>query len=195
MKKKDIHFLIIFILIVSASFLYLFQVSYAKYRRQTQATIQSRVASWNIKINDETILNKQTLTNVITPTIDSNPYVKEGTIAPGSTGSFEIAIDASEVDVDFTYSITGEVDETTPLLDLELTHYKIGTGPKTELTGPLTGELLKNSGTTTIQLFFKWNDDNSNLMNNQEDTAYTANDDYRNTKIKVTINFQQKRQE
>ena len=194
MKKKDIYFIIIFILIVSFSFLYLFQTSYAKYRRQTNATVQGTIANWNIKINNETIKNKTTLTNVVTPTIDTNQYVKTGTLAPGSTGYFDIIIDATEVDVDFTYSITGEVDEDTPLLDLELTDYKIGTGQKTTINGPITGDITKNTASTTIRVFFEWNDDeNTNQMDNADDTDYATTDDYETTNIKVTIHFQQKR--
>ena len=35
MEKKDIKFIIIFIFIVGISFIYLFQATYAKYRKQT----------------------------------------------------------------------------------------------------------------------------------------------------------------
>lgn len=192
MKKKDLKFLIIFIVIVSFSFIYLFQSSYAKYRRNTNAMVQGRIASWNIKVNNETINGKQTLTSFITPTIDSNQYVKSGTLAPGSTGYFEIDIDATDVDVDFTYTISGVVAEETPLLDLKLTHYKIGTGTKTALTGNVTGDIVKNTPSTKITIYFEWDDSNANQMNNTQDTTYATNSNYQNTQIKVTLHFQQK---
>lgn len=59
MKKKDIHFLIIFIVIITFSLFYLFQSSYAKYRKQVSAGMQATIASWNIKVNTENINNNQ----------------------------------------------------------------------------------------------------------------------------------------
>lgn len=42
MEKKDLKFIIIFILIVCFSFAYLFQATYAKYRKQisTESTLR-----------------------------------------------------------------------------------------------------------------------------------------------------------
>ena len=100
--KRDGLFIVAFILVVGISLLYLFQTSYAKYRRTNDATVQARIASWDVKINNESIINQTTLSNTIIPTIDTNQHVKSGMIAPGSTGSYEIRIDATNVDVDFT---------------------------------------------------------------------------------------------
>ena len=75
--KKDLRFIIIFILVVTISFIYLFQSTYAKYKKQVNSNVNSTIASWNIKINNETINNKKTLTNSITPTFYENEYVKE----------------------------------------------------------------------------------------------------------------------
>ena len=173
----------------------MFQSSYAKYRRQTETTIQGRVASWNIKVNNESINTQTTLTNTITPVIETNPYVKAGTIAPGSTGYFDIIIDATNVDVDFTYTITGEVDEETPLADLILKNYEVNEGTKItydESTG-ITGDIPMNTSQTKIRIYFEWDDSATNNMNNQDDTEYAQTAEYQDTKINVAINFQQKR--
>ena len=89
-KRNDSLFIVVFIVVVGISLLYLFQTSYAKYRRTNDVNVQARIASWDIQINNESIINQTTLTNTITPTIDTNQHVKSGMIAPGSTGSFEI---------------------------------------------------------------------------------------------------------
>ena len=194
-KKNDIVFLVVFITVVGITLLYLFQTSYAKYRRNVDTSIQGRIASWDIKVNNESILTETTLTNEITPTIDTNQYVKSGTIAPGSTGYFDITIDATNVDVDFTYTLIGEVDESTPLSDLILTGYKINDGTLNTYntsTG-IVGDIPMNTSQTSIRVFFKWNDDATNNMNNQEDTEYAQTAAYLNTIINISIHFEQKR--
>ncbi len=196
MKKNDKIFLIVFLAIVTFSLLYLFQSSYAKYRKQVSGELDTTVASWNIKVNTETINNKSTLTNAIVPTLDADPYIKSGVIAPGTTGSFTITIDATDVDVDFTYEITCSPDTNTPLDDLVFTQYKIGNGNPQDFpqTGILTGDLVKNSAAQTITIYFEWDDDpTTNTMNNQADTQYATNSSYTNTIINVAIHFTQKR--
>jgi len=193
MKKNDKIFLIVFLGIVTFSLLYLFQASYAKYRRQLNANVEARVASWNIKVNNETIINKTTLTNNIVPVIDANTYVKDNVIAPGSTGYFDVIINAEEVDVDFIYTLTSDVAEETPLLDLEFTKYKVnGVEYNYTTEDTITGELTKNTGDVNIRIYFKWNDDPTNQMNNQQDTEYAADENHANTSMKVMINFAQK---
>lgn len=192
-KKNDFLFIIIFIVITGTSLLYLSKASYAKYKRQVDANVQNRISSWNIKVNNESINNKTTLSSEITPTIEENQYVKEGTLAPGTTGYFDIIIDATEVDVDFTYTITGKTNDETPLLDLLITDYEID-GIKTSYEDgkPLSGTLQKNTGNTPIRIYFKWNDDENNIMDNSEDTKYAIDPNNEITKIKVSITFNQK---
>ncbi|MBQ8132496.1 MAG: hypothetical protein IJ193_08400 [Bacilli bacterium] len=192
-KKNDIIFIIIFIIVVGFSLFYLSQASYAKYRRKLEGRLDATIASWNIKVNNEEIKNKTTLTNSITPVFETNEFVKEGVIAPGSTGYFDLTINAEEVDVDFNFQVTSEVDEETPLLDLIFTEYEID-GVKTSFQdeGIITSTLTKNTGDTEIRVYFKWNDDATNQMDNQADTEYAINEDYKDTKIKVTIHFTQK---
>ena len=67
-KKKDLKFILLFIILVSCCLLYLFQSSYAKYRRKLEGTVSADIASWNIKVNGEDIANKKTLTTTIEPT-------------------------------------------------------------------------------------------------------------------------------
>lgn len=192
-KKDDIAFIIISIIITVLSLIYLSQASYAKYRRQATGNVTASIASWNIVINNETINNKTSLTSSITPTFDANPYVKEDSLAPGSTGYFDITINAEEVDVDFTYTITCAVNENTPLEDITFTSYEInGTSHNFVTAGVVTGNLLKNSSDTEIRIHFKWNDDATNTMSNQDDTEYAIDEDNANTQIDVTIHFTQK---
>lgn len=192
-NKKDIQFIIVFIIVAFVSLLYLSKASYAKYKKQVEANVETTVAAWNIKVNNETINNKTVLTNYITPTFDANQYVKSGVLAPGSTGYFEIVINAAQVDVDFSYEISGTVHEDTPLNDLIITRYQQnGVTQNYDSVNKITGNIQKNSGNTSIIVYFKWNEDSNETMNNQQDTAYATNSNYQQTKIKVTLKFNQR---
>lgn len=174
LKKNDMKFISIFIIIVLLAFLYLGVNTYSKYRKQVAAKGEATVARWLIKVNTEDIKGKTQLTNNITPVWDANSYVKEDLIAPGSTGYFEITIDATQVDVDFNYEIENLNDSTAALPDLIITSYQINGGTETTTTGnKITGEIAKNTNSTVIKAYIKWNDDPSTQsMDNQADTAF-----------------------
>ena len=173
LKKNDIKFISIFIIIVLLAFLYLGVNTYSKYRKQVAAKGEATVARWLIKVNTEDIRGKTQLTNNITPVWDANSYVKDDLIAPGSTGYFEITIDATQVDVDFNYEIENLNDSTAALPDLIITSYQINGGTETTTTGnKITGEIAKNTNSTVIKAYIKWNDDPATQsMDNQADTT------------------------
>ena len=192
MEKKDIKFIIIFIFIVGISFIYLFQATYAKYRKQITTEVNANVASWNIKINDEAIANKKKLANSITPIFDENEYVKANTLAPGVTGHFDIIIDSSNVDVDFTYEITASLAEDTDLKDFKITGYELNdSGTINKYDSSITGDLVKNTKNTKIRFYVAWVDDDTNEMDNSEDTTYAVN--HTNVIYNLTIKFTQKK--
>lgn len=192
MEKKDIKFIIIFIFIVGISFIYLFQATYAKYRKQITTEVNANVASWNIKINDEAIANKKKLANSITPIFDENEYVKANTLAPGVTGHFDIIIDSSNVDVDFTYEITASLAEDTDLKDFKITGYELNdSGTINKYDSSITGDLVKNTKNTKIRFYVAWVDDDTNEMDNSEDTTYAVN--HNNVIYNLTIKFTQKK--
>lgn len=194
MKKKDIRFIIIFLAILIFAGIYLFQTSYAKYRRQIKSDFSATIASWNIKVNNEMINNKTELTNTITPVINNSTYVKQGTIAPGTTGYFDLTIDATLVDVDFTYTIDVEPDVDTPLLDFIITSYTIGaTTVYLQPGDSIIEDLVKNTGTTSLRINFAWDDSATNQMDNEADTEYAIDTNHTNTDVTVSINFIQKR--
>ena len=189
MEKKDLKFIIIFILIVCFSFAYLFQATYAKYRKQVSTEMDGDIASWNIKVNDEDINGKKTLTNNITPEITSSEYVKDKKIAPGSSGYFTVTIDATNVDVDFKYELTTELNQDTNLTDFKISGYKINDGTLiSTYNNKLTGEIQKNTPKTKITYYIMWDDDDkTQTMNNTEDTDYAKN--HKDVKINLNINI------
>lgn len=194
-KKKQISFVTIFLIIFSVSFSYLFLTSYAKYRKQTLSTVDGNFAGWIIKINNETISGKTVMTNKITPVFDKNEYIKEGIIAPGATGYFDLVIDASLVDVNFNFDLDFVNSDLNTIPDLIITDYELNdSGTKVAFNSEkrLTKDVNKNTSKTKIRIYFHWNDDsNTEIMNNEEDTAVSGNPD-KNANIKVRIKFTQK---
>ena len=167
-KKKILVFLLLFLIC-----LFLFQEAYAKYRKFATVNVNNTVANWNIKINNEDIRNKTTLTNNITPTINSNANVNDNVLAPGSSGYFDVTIDATNADVSFTYEITIDSLNASTIEDLDINSYAVNdfTNVQTISNGVVSGTITHNTPSTVVRVFFSWIDDGTDTMTNQDDTA------------------------
>lgn len=160
---------IIFILI---SFIYIGNLTYSKYKDQVNGTTNIKIASWNIIVNSESIAGKTTLTSDIQPVFTGNEYVNEGVLAPGVSGYYDITIDATNVDVSFSYSITCSNSVESTIDDLIITDYIVNPDVNsiaTSYTGPITGT-ASYTDIIKIRIYIKWNDDESASMNNLADT-------------------------
>ncbi len=196
--KKDFKFIISFIIIVVISFAYLFQASLAKYRKQANAEVKVNIAKWNIVVNNEDISNKSKLAANIIPTFEGNQYTNESVIAPGSVGYYDINIDATNVDVDFTYSLTSSLPEESSISDLKLTGYIVNPSstnttiiPFSEAS-PISNDITRNTNNNIVRVYFEWYDEDDNNMNNTDDTSVAINDKSK-ALINVTIRFSQKK--
>lgn len=191
-KRNDLTFIVIFVLIFCLSITYLFQTSYAKYRKQVTGELNADIASWLITVNNEDITESRTLENEITPVFDTNQYVKANTIAPGSTGYFDIIIETINVDVDYNVEIVDSKDDT-DLQDLVLKQYELNdSGTRLNITNhTYSQDFSKNTERTKIRFYFVWDDNPSTeTMDNQDDTSYQLDNDA--TKINLAIKFKQK---
>lgn len=192
MKRRDLTFIVFFVLVLCLSITYLFQTSYAKYRKQVTGELNADIASWIITVNNEDITESRTLENEITPVFDTNQYVKANTIAPGSTGYFDIIIETVNVDVDYNVEIVDSKEET-DLQDLVLKQYELNdSGTRVNITNhTFSQDFTKNTERTKIRFYFVWDDDpTTETMNNQADTSYQLDNDA--TKINLAIKFKQK---
>lgn len=194
-KKRDLRFVILFVVIVSCCLIYLFQSSYAKYRRGVSGRVSSEIASWNIKVNGEDIMDKKELTTTIEPTFLETENSNEGVIAPGVEGYYLVTIDASEVDVNFLCTIYSTVAETSSISDLKTLSYEINptdnTSNKLEYS-PDTGivvEIPKNTSEYVFKIYLTWDDD-TGTMDNQADTS-VALDDTSQALMTVDLQFSQ----
>lgn len=196
-NKKDLRFIVIFIVVLACSFTYLYQSSYAKYRKRVTADVDLTVAKWTIKINNEDIKNNKVLTNKLVPEFEESEYTKANVLAPGSKGYCDIVIDSSNVDVNFQISLIAKVPPESAIVDLRVTDYIINPSD-TNTTKIEYSELeeiqipvVHNTPKTTIRLFIKWDDDpTTQKMDNEADTN-AAVDTSSEALIEINTNFTQ----
>ena len=175
--KKDLKFIIIFIIVLMCSCTYLYQSSYAKYRKRVTADVDLTVAKWTIKINNEDVKNKKKLTNKLVPEFEESEYTKANVLAPGSKGYCDIVINSKNVDVNFQITIQAKIPSESAISDLKVTDYIINPSDSntnkieyTELQ-EINIPVVHNTEQTIIRLFIEWDDDPSTQkMDNEADT-------------------------
>lgn len=194
-KKKIVllaAFISLFLLINNVS------VTYSKYRGQVNGHIESTVAKWNIKVNNNDVKSNTTLTNNIQATFPGSTHIKEGVIAPTSEGYFDIIIDATNTDVSFDYEIS--IVENEDIKDFVVYGYLIGseTDTMTDTTNMVTlGTEKKITNTMLlsdtnriikIRVYARWIE-TGGQMDNAADTAATTKT---NVTLDTAIKFTQK---
>ena len=107
-KKKVLIgvFIIMALLILS----FLGGQAYAKYMAQVKGVGGADIAKWSFKVNgQQTQMNSINLAQTY-----RQDTLKEGKIAPGTSGDFEIIIDATGADVGIDYDITFTNEQSKP---------------------------------------------------------------------------------
>ena len=175
--------------------LYFVRTTYAKYKTTGSGELSAVIARWNIKVNGTTIKNHETLENAITPTFVSSNHIASNVIAPTSQGYFDLTIDATDVDVSFTYNIAIEQNSDYSLLtDFKVTGYSYDNG--TTIT-PLTTTnfsadflLSETTRVKSVRIYVEWVDGTGETMDNAADTAVT--NAYESVTLDVVMTFTQK---
>ena len=202
MRKK----LKIIMLLIMVSFtLCIMSSTYSRYVADTNGDIEALFSKWQILVNNNDITSNSNTSFKLIPIIDENENVKANTLAPSSTGYFDIEIDPSLVDVSFDYDITFNIlNENIP--DLIISKYAIL--DKNYVEGDvlsynslndnkITGTMLYDNKVEnfsfdkfTIRVFFEWYDGNNENMNDEADTQAAYNNESFN--INANIHFSQK---
>ena len=175
-------------------FVDLVQDTYAKYITSTDATSNFTIARWSFLVNNQDIINNNNFSNTIIPIFDENQNIKNGVIAPTSTGYFDITIDSSNVGVSFDEEITLSKNNTNTVDDIVFTGYKKNDDEIIEFanntTSITTTHLLNEEKTVnTYRIYIKWNDSEGSTMNNAADTQASINGI---AAIKVNLRFIQR---
>lgn len=95
-KSKGTIVLIIILVIVTIAAIVTATLAYAQYTSSFSGNATATVAKWNVTLNTSANKNE----------IQANyEHVYEGKIAPGTSGSFEIAINTNDTEVDVKYAV------------------------------------------------------------------------------------------
>ena len=163
--------------------------TYAKYASSATSVTQTAIARWKILVNNDDITLGATSSSLITPIFPGSSDISSNVLAPNAEGYFDMAIDASNVDVSFRYTITIAPNENSPVNELVATKYIINGGEEVVFGDSkiITNVVsLENaSDVINIRVYVKW-DDSLNLMTNSEDTDTTVGE--QEGMLDVTIN-------
>lgn len=116
-KRMLISILLILLLIV-----FLAGYTFAKYYEVYHINGQAEIAKWHFDVNGNTTSKTERITLTDTRNEIS---LDEGKIAPGTSGEFEIELDASGSEVDVKYSVSAEESGNKPQ-NLKFSLYKNG---------------------------------------------------------------------
>lgn len=155
------------------------QDSYAKYISSASANSNFTIAEWTFKVNDQDVLQTSDFSDTIVPVLDSNNNIKEGYIAPGSTGYFDVNIDYTNVGVSFSEELKLSYPSSNSVSDLVITGYSLNNGSVTALSSSnsilLNHYLSETTRVDNIRVFVKWVDGSTEKMNNTQDTEAAKN--------------------
>ncbi|MEG0137919.1 MAG: hypothetical protein RR708_02935, partial [Bacilli bacterium] len=158
---------------------------YSKYVSSSVNKFDVSFSKWQILVNNTDVTTSANSKLSFVPVIEKNNHVAPGTVAPSSKGYFDIAIDPSNVEVSFKYTINFSIDNK-DVPDLMITKYAIV--PKTYVDGDvldiitlnepsLTGTKLFDISTPgfkfepfTVRLFFEWHEGAGEVMTDEADT-------------------------
>ncbi|MBQ6477482.1 MAG: hypothetical protein IJI43_03515 [Bacilli bacterium] len=176
-RNRTYNMILTLLIVLGLILIFLFRTSFAKYKKEVIGKVNADVADWTIKINTEDIRGKRVLTNAITPTFEGDTYTKANVVAPGSTGYFDLDIDATNADVSFNYTITATTASESDVSDIIIERYKINDAGEVAYNSAagITGTITRNTPSTRIKVFIKWNDTGTQSMDNEADTTAGGN--------------------
>ena len=209
MAKKIKVFLLILSLAFTLSYM---SNTYSRYVADSTGNVQMMFTKWQILVNDSDIVNETVSSIELTPVIDKNDNIAKDTIAPTSSGYFDITINPENVGVSFDYKITLDVlNENLP--DIMITSYsKLDSNYVEGVTSldilPITYNVItetlyfenpdENSENTefkhepfTIRVYFEWYEGTNEVMDDAADTEIGASGDDETLDIKATVHFKQ----
>lgn len=176
--------------------------TYSRYVADATSDIKIGFANWQIKVNDSDISDGTVSTINIVPTMDTNTNIASNTVAPSSSGYFDIVIDPTNVDVSFDYTISIELlNENMP--DLIITEYAFLSEESQNIDKiPLENSTISDSFDIntdsyqpfTVRVFFKWYEGTDENMDDSSDTLIGSDAAINNTELQIqaSVHFEQK---
>ena len=187
--------IVCFMLIILVS---LMSNTFSKYVSSADGDLNVSFAKWQILVNNLDISDAANSEILFVHVIDSNNEVEENSVAPSSSGYFDIAIDPSNVALSFNYNITFSI-ENDDIPDLMISEYAIlpvDDSPIEKIS--LDNNIIEKDmiydpenpfKPFTIRLFFKWYEGENELMDDLADTEIGTVAAINDTKLKMKANI------
>lgn len=162
-------------------------ITYSKYTNVVSGDGETQVAKWSFKVNEQT---EEFATIKLADTYDASTLTK-GKIAPGTSGSFDINIDATGAEVGVKYVVNFE-DETNKPINLIFKSGNKSASTIEELEEVLTGTINADDTNKTRTLTVEWEwpyetkTGNGVAQNDEIDTAEGLNALEYTFNVKVT---------
>ena len=152
-------------------------ITYSKYYTKIDGEGTAEVARWSFKANNAT----QTMENITLSKVYDEAKLKAGKIAPGTSGSFDIVIDATGSEVGIDYVIDFQ-NETNKPQNLKFTAEGVTSNTLNGLENAIRGSIDQNGAKTkTITVNWNWEYEtgmtsSAITTNDAQDTADSQND-------------------
>lgn len=170
------------------------QQTYAKYLDTKEGDTDFSVAQWKILVNNQDITEAATMSSLIHPIYLENENVKDGVIAPGQKGYFDLTIDSSKTEVSFSYAIQIATSEQSSVTDFAITGYQVNDSPIVPVDQAVN--IIQNNvyyndpiKENKVRVYFQWKDGTGETMDNTADTNASISGE--SAKLKVNITFTQ----
>lgn len=147
-KKKVLIVLAILLIILLA---FIGGQAYAKYVSEVRGNGIAEIATWDFKVNGES----EQVDEISLASTCNNETLVDNKIAPGTTGSFNIIVDATDSDVGINYNITFTEEENKPE-NLKFFYDDKEYNSIKDLEEDLYGTINTNDGNKARTLNIKW---------------------------------------
>lgn len=181
MKKNKNLQKVLFLLMMCVLALLIYKIVdiYAVFHSEVEANVKLENGVWNITVNGTQITTGVETQFVVTQiSTTENSHVKPGTLAPGLSGTFEMAISPEDTNVSVRYDITlnqEELGDTNlkikSIQEVENNYQLIETG-ENMYTGILPLEDIEKGIIHKIQMEVEWIDDG---LHNEADSELGKN--------------------
>lgn len=148
-KKRKVLLVLAVLLIILLAFIG--GQAYAKYVSEVRGNGVAEVATWDFKVNGQS----EQVEEINLASTCNNETLVDNKIAPGTTGSFNILVDATDSDVGINYNITFTEEENKPE-NLKFFYNEKEYNSIKELEEELSGTINANEEDKTRTLNVQW---------------------------------------
>ena len=150
-KRKVKIILIIVIVCIALTMSFFIGKTYARYLAQVNGKGEGKIANWSFVIND----NENAIQNINLQSTLDNEKINNNKIAPGTSGEFNIKIDATNSDVGINYNI-GIENEINKPQNLIFKYQDKSFNSMLDLAKELKGTINANDKNRVINFIIQW---------------------------------------